>query len=159
VDDLVESLQQPEQQQKQMLVQMTPELLNTLVDKDEFRDTDLLNIPQLKKASSFYNKTVALANTKREDFFHYRERLKDLKVQRMMSVREEEYTWQEDYLWGCFENWFEFELTRSEGGFERLTQATQIQQNVQSIGNNNQQQSGGGGLLGWASRALGGGRR
>lgn len=164
VQELISSMQQPEGTNKQMLNNMTPELLNTLVDKDEFRDTELLQTPHnenpdkqhihLKKLSAFYNKTTALANTRREDFFHYRERLKDMKVRRMMSIREEDFTWDEDYLWGSFENWFELELTRSEGGFERLTQATQIQQNVQTLGNGQTQQPSGS-ILSGIGRMLG----
>jgi len=154
VNEIIKSISQPPIVEKRQINNLDPDILSILVDKNEFREGELLSA-RLKKIAAFYNKTVSLSNTRKEDFFHYRERIKDSKVVYMMSRRPNEFTWEEEQIWTDFQNWFEFELSRSENGFERITQATQIQQNFSEQKNLTPQSQGGGGLLSWGAKTLG----
>ncbi len=91
VDEIIRSVSQHPQVNRPQVGGMDPDLLAMLINKKEFEGTELLS-PRMKKVASFFNSTVSLSNTRREDFFHYRERLKDAKVVEMISRRPSEFT-------------------------------------------------------------------
>jgi len=143
VEEILRSVNQPKFQRKEQFEEISPDVLDMLIHKPEFEAGGILP-DEIRKAAMMYDKTTALANTHREDFHHYKERMKDAKVVRMMSIREEDFTWEEEYLWTLLESWFDLELTRSEGGFERQMQVKQILQTYNEQMNRTPMQSGGG---------------
>jgi len=130
------------------------DILQILLTKEEFKNGEMLT-DGLKKIASFYEKTLALSNIKREDIFWIKEGAKDLKVSYLMTRTKEKYTWEEEFLWTGFMQWLALEATRGVDGFERHMQATQISSFISNQFQGKQGGGTGGGILGFISRAFG----